>query len=62
MTMKKTIALLCVVSWSGFWAFGYLALSSPSFDDAQVIVAALVAGAGFLTGIATYLMLCRGNC
>ena len=30
--MNKLIALICVISWSGFWAFGYLALSAGSAE------------------------------
>jgi hypothetical protein len=39
--MKKLIAVICVVSWAGFWAFGYLALSAQDYDSGQVMLAAL---------------------
>jgi hypothetical protein len=57
--MSKLVALICVVSWSGFWAFGYLALSADISDKGQMTVAALLAAAGFLTGTFTYMSLAR---
>ncbi len=57
--MSKLIALICVISWSGFWAFGYLALSASSADSRQMTMAALLAAAGFLTGTFTYMALVR---
>lgn len=55
--MNKLVAIACVVSWSGFWAFGYLALSADIQDETQITVAAVLAAVGFLTGIFTYLRL-----
>ena len=57
--MKKLIALICVVSWAGFWAFGYLALSASTFDDGQVMLAALLAFMGMVTGVFAYMWLVR---
>lgn len=57
--MHKMIALICVISWSGFWAFGYLALSANTADTRQMTVATLLAAVGFLTGVITYLALAR---
>ncbi|GAB1479835.1 hypothetical protein MASR2M74_24030 [Paracoccaceae bacterium] len=57
--MNKLIALVCVISWAGFWAFGYLALSANSADGRQMMTAALLAGVGFLTGTFTYMTLAR---
>ena len=57
--MNKIVALICVISWSGFWAFGYLALSATNFDDGQVMLAALLAFVGFLTGVFAYMWLMR---
>jgi hypothetical protein len=59
--MNKLIAIICVVSWSGFWAFGYLALSATNFDDGQVMLAALLAFVGFLTGVFAYMRLMRAK-
>jgi hypothetical protein len=57
--MNKLIALICVISWSGFWAFGYLALSANVSDTGQMTVAAFLAAIGFLTGSFTYMALAR---
>lgn len=57
--MRKLIAVACVVSWSGFWAFGYLALSARIEDPQQMVIAGLLAFAGFLTGMFTYMRLSR---
>jgi len=59
--MNKLIAIICVISWSGFWAFGYLALTANIENTGQILVAVVLAGAGFLTGIIAYLMLARGH-
>jgi hypothetical protein len=57
--MNKLIALICVVSWSGFWAFGYLALSADIQDSSQILVAGVLAAVGFLTGMIAWLRLSR---
>lgn len=57
--MNKLIALVCVISWSGFWAFGYLALTAEISDQSHMVVAGLLAFAGFLTGMFTYMRLSR---
>ena len=44
--MTKLIAILNVVAWSGFWAFGYPALSADVTQAGQMIVAAMGAGLG----------------
>ena len=49
--MPKLIAILNVIAWSGFWAFGYLALTGESYSPAQVTIAALLAAAGLFTGV-----------
>ena len=59
--MNKIIAIICVISWSGFWAFGYLALSAGVGDTAQMITASLLAGLGFLTGMLAWLRLSRSD-
>ena len=53
--MTKLVALICVISWAGFWAFGYLALSADLSDSRQVTVAALLAAMGFLSGTFAYI-------
>ena len=57
--MKKLIAILCVVSWSGFWAFGYLALTAGIESDRQLTIAVILAALGLFTGLFTYLRLAR---
>ena len=57
--MSKLVAFACVVSWSGFWAFGYLALSADIQDQGQIIVASVLAALGFLTGVFAYIKLAR---
>lgn len=57
--MSKLIAILNVVAWSGFWAFGYLALSADSANTTQILVAGLMAVAGAGVGLFTYLQLVR---
>lgn len=59
--MNKLVAIICVISWSGFWAFGYLALSAWVGDTAQMITASLLAGLGFLTGMLAWLRLSRSD-
>ena len=55
--MRKAVAIVNVIAWSGFWAFGYIAVTAEGLNDSQVVVAAILAGAGFLTGIIAYLKL-----
>lgn len=57
--MKKLVAVACVVSWSGFWAFGYLALSADIQDQSQILVATVLAAIGFVTGVFAYIKLSR---
>ncbi|GAB1360916.1 hypothetical protein MASR1M32_01520 [Rhodobacter sp.] len=59
--MRKFVAILCVISWSGFWAFGYLALSAESVDNGQMSVALILAALGLFTGLFTYLRLARSS-
>lgn len=59
--MSKMIAIINVIAWAGFWAFGYLALTAESYSETQVVTAALLASAGLITGIIAYLRLVRGS-
>ena len=52
--MNKLVATLCVISWSGFWAFGYIALSSGGIADSQLTIAMILAALGMFTGIAAF--------
>ncbi|MFC6689055.1 hypothetical protein [Jhaorihella thermophila] len=57
--MKKLIAIVNVIAWSGFWAFGYLALAAEGLTDAQLVTAAVLAFAGLVTGLLAYQKLVR---
>ena len=59
--MNKMIAIVNVIAWAGFWAFGYLALTAESYSETQVVTAALLASAGLITGIIAYLRLVHGS-
>lgn len=57
--MRKFIAITNVIAWAGFWAFGYLALMSPDFTQAQMTTAVILAALGFGVGMFTYIKLCN---
>ncbi len=57
--MAKLFAILNVVAWAGFWAFGYIALTSDVSDTGQMTVAAILAFCGAAVGIFAYLRLVR---
>ena len=57
--MKKLIAIVNVIAWSGFWAFGYLALTADGLTGGQMVVAALLAFGGLVTGLLAYMKLAR---
>lgn len=57
MTLGKLIAIINIIAWSGFWAFGYLALAAEGLSDRQLTIACLLAFAGLITGVIGYLKL-----
>ncbi|WP_132861822.1 hypothetical protein [Shimia isoporae] len=57
--MPKLIAILNVVAWSGFWAFGFLALTSDPANGQQMTTAAILAAFGAAAGIWAYFQLVR---
>ncbi len=57
--MSKLIAIVNVIAWSGFWAFGYLALTAEGFSQSQLAIASGLAFAGLVVGGACYLRLAR---
>ncbi len=57
--MNKLIAIVNVIAWSGFWAFGYIAVTSDGLTDRQLVIASILAFAGFILGIVAYLRLVR---
>lgn len=56
--MSKLIAILNVVAWAGFWAFGYIALTSTA-GDASLTIAVFLAALGAGVGILAWLWLVR---
>lgn len=57
--MAKIIAILNVIAWSGFWAFGYLALTADPANSGQMVIAILLAFAGAAIGALAYFWLAR---
>ena len=57
--MNKLIAIVNVIAWAGFWAFGYIALTAEGLTDRQLVIAALLAFAGLVSGILAYMKLVR---
>ncbi len=57
--MSKVIAILNVVAWSGFWAFGYLAFTADPANPGQMVIAAVLAFAGAAVGALAYFWLVR---
>ncbi|ANT62107.1 MULTISPECIES: hypothetical protein [unclassified Salipiger] len=54
--MAKLVAILNVVAWAGFWAFGYLALTS---GEGRVLPALLLAAVGGGAGLWAWFWLVR---
>ncbi len=57
--MQKLIAIANVVAWSGFWAFGYLALTAGVEQTGQMVTALILAALGGGVGMVAYLWLVR---
>ena len=57
--MAKLIAILNVVAWGGFWAFGYLAFTTDPAAEASMVVAILLAAVGGAVGLWAYFWLIR---
>lgn len=57
--MQKFIAIINVVAWSGFWAFGYLALTADLADATHMVTATLLAALGAALGLWAYFKLIR---
>ena len=57
--MQKLIAIANVIAWSGFWAFGYLALTADTENTAQMVTALILAAIGGGLGMLAYLWLVR---
>ena len=52
--MTKLIAIINVIAWAGFWAFGYIALTSDDLTSGQLTIAAILAFAGLVMGVLAY--------
>ncbi len=59
--MAKLIATLNVVAWSGFWAFGYLALTADPQAPGRMVTAMVLAALGAGLGIWAYTW-CARHC
>jgi len=59
--MTKLIAVINVIAWAGFWAFGYIALTSDDLTAGQLTIAAILAFAGLIMGVLAYLKLVRSS-
>ncbi len=57
--MAKLIAIGNVIAWSGFWAFGYLALTSDPDNAGRMVTALILAALGAAVGIAAWLWIVR---
>ncbi|WP_104019525.1 hypothetical protein [Roseovarius nitratireducens] len=57
--MQKLIAILNVIAWAGFWAFGYLALTARVDNTGQMVTAALLAALGGGVGMLAFFWLVR---
>ena len=57
--MTKLIAVLNVIAWSGFWAFGYLALTTPTEEAGRMVTALVLAALGGALGLWAWFRLVR---
>ncbi|MCT4558184.1 MAG: hypothetical protein N4A61_09010 [Pelagimonas sp.] len=57
--MAKLIAILNVIAWSGFWAFGYLAMTSGTQANGSTVIAILLAAIGAGIGLWAWFWLVR---
>lgn len=55
--MSKRIAVLNIIAWGGFWAFGYLAVTADATQPGQMLIAGLLALLGGAVGAWCYLRL-----
>lgn len=57
--MAKLVAILNVVAWAGFWAFGYLALTSDPDETRLTMIATLLAASSGALGLFAWFRLVR---
>ena len=61
MKSRKLVANGCVLGWSVFWVFGFLAISGGPVEHAgHTVIATIIAFAGLCLGVWCYLRLVRG--
>lgn len=57
----RLLAVLNVIAWGGFWAFGYLALTAGEDASGQVMIALILAALGGGIGVWAYTVLIRAS-
>lgn len=57
----KFTAVLNVIAWGGFWAFGYLALTENPANSHEILIAGALAALGGGVGVFTFLR-CARSC
>ncbi|MCC1492130.1 hypothetical protein [Cognatishimia sp. F0-27] len=57
--MAKLMAILNVVAWSGFWAFGYLAVTADPGAVGSMVTAVILAAVGAALGLWAWLWIVR---
>ncbi|PIE09664.1 MAG: hypothetical protein CSA72_11320 [Rhodobacterales bacterium] len=57
--MPKLVAIINVICWSGFWAFGYIALTTHAANGGQIVTASVIAFVALMIGLFAYLWLAR---
>jgi hypothetical protein len=57
--VHKLIAILNVIAWGGFWAFGYPSLTTQPDRTTEMVTAAVLAALGCGVGMLAFLWLVR---
>jgi len=57
--MQKLIAIVNVIAWAGFWAFGYLAFSTRVDAPGQMVTASILVAIGGGVSMLAYFWLVR---
>ncbi|BAQ70916.1 hypothetical protein NHU_03792 [Rhodovulum sulfidophilum] len=59
--MQKLFAITCVIGWGVFYVFAYLALASVNDAQWMSVTYGLLAFAGFVAGMLSWVRLVRGK-
>lgn len=59
--MHKLIAIVNVIAWAGFWAFGYIALTTHAHNTQDMMIALGLAVLGGGLGLWAWFKLVRHN-